>query len=255
MDLGLNPYLFRIGSFGVRWYGLFMVVSMLIGIRYLTRRGDQVGVDPDTTTNMAMAAIVGGIIGARLVYVLTNWGYFAANPTQIVQVQLGGLSIHGAIIGGLAAAMAYSAARRLPFWALADGLVPGAVVGIFLVRIGNIFNGEILGHQAAILGGLRHPAQIYEQIMALILWVVYWRQMRRNPPDGVPFWTFMLWYSVLRFVSELFRDNPHYLIHYTNTYLGIGLLTLEQLFTPLALGLSLLGLAWRRRIGLHTAQS
>lgn len=229
-----------------------MAASMALGIHFLGRRGARAGVDEDTVFNMALLAILGGVIGARLVYVLTNWGYFAANPGQIVQVQQGGLSIHGAIIGGMSAAMWYAARRRLPFWVLMDGMVPGVCIGIFLVRIGNIFNGEILGHHAVILGGLRHPAQVYEQVFAVILWVIYWRQVRRDSADGVPFWSFMVGYGILRFISELFRDNPQYLMHYTNHYLGIGLLTLTQIFTPLILGLGIAGLGWRRRVDLHT---
>ena len=252
MDLHLNPYLLHIGPLGVRWYGFFMAVSMAVGLHFLVRRGTRAGVDADTLYNLALLTILGGVIGARLVYVLTNWGFFAQYPGQIIQIQQGGIAIQGAMIGGLAFGMWYAARRALPFWFVTDGMVPGICVGIFLVRIGNIFNGEILGHPAGILGGMRQPAQVYEMMMGLALWVLYWRQLRRDPADGVPFWTFMLGYGILRFISEFFRDNPQYLIHYTNHYLGIGMTTLEQLFTPLAVGLPLLALRWRRAVNIHS---
>ena len=252
MDLHLNPYLLHIGPLGVRWYGFFMAVSMAVGLHFLVRRGTRAGVDADTLYNLALLTILGGVIGARLVYVLTNWGFFAQHPGQIIQIQQGGIAIQGAMIGGLAFGMWYAARRALPFWFVTDGMVPGICVGIFLVRIGNIFNGEILGHPAGILGGMRQPAQVYEMIMGLALWVLYWRQLRRDPADGVPFWTFMLGYGILRFGSEFFRDNPQYIIHYTNHYLGIGMTTLEQLFTPLAVGLPLLALRWRRAVNIHS---
>ncbi len=248
----MNPYLVHFGSFGIRWYGFFMAVSMGIGIHYFVRRGLRAGVDEDTLYNMALLAILGGVIGARLIYVLTNWSYFAQQPGQIIRVDQGGLAIHGALLGGVSFAMWYAYRRALPFWALIDGMVPGVAVGVFLVRIGNIFNGEILGHPAGILGGLRHPAQAYEMVFAIILWVVYWRQLWRRPADGVPFWTFVILYSILRFVSEMFRDNPHYLIDYTSAYLGIGFLTLEQIFTPLVLGLAIWAYVWRKRVDMHT---
>lgn len=243
----------QLGTFGIRWYGLFMAISMGIGIYYFVRRGVRTGVDEDTLYNLALVAIVGGVVGARLIYVLTNWGYFAQHPGQILAVYNGGLAIEGAMLGGLAAGMAYSYWRAVPFWNLVDGMVPGACVGIFLVRIGNIFNGEILGHPAGILGGHRHPAQLYEMAMGLGLWFLYWSQQRRDLADGVPFWSFMIWYAILRFGSEMFRDNPQYLIHYTNHYLGIGFLTLEQLFTPLIVGVSLLAHNWRRQVDAHSA--
>ena len=255
MDLNLNPYLVNFGPFGIRWYGFFMAISMAIGIHFLLRHGRRAGVDEDTVYNLALMAILGGVLGARLVYVLTNWLYFAHHPGQIIQVQNGGLAIQGAMIGGLAFAMWYAQHKKLPFWFVVDGMVPGICVGIFLVRIGNIFNAEILGHPAVILGGARQPAQVYEQVMALILWAVYWRQLRRDPADGVPFWTFMLGYGILRFFSEFFRDNPQYIFHYTNHYFGIGTTTMEQLFTPLAIGLPLWALQWRRFIDRHSARS
>ena len=251
-DLHLNPFLLQIGSFGIRWYGFFMAVSMAIGIHYFVERGARTGTDEDSLYNMALLAIVGGVIGARLVYVITNWHYFAVAPLQILEIYKGGLAIDGALIGGMAFGMWYCYRKAMPFWALIDGMVPGAVIGIFLVRIGNIFNGEILGHPAGILGGHRHPAQVYEMILALILWFIYWRSMRRNPADGVAFWSFVVYYSIGRFISEMFRDNPQYLVHYTNHYLGIGFLTLMQIFTPLALGLGIWGLRWRLRMDLHS---
>ncbi len=248
----MNPFLIRIGSFGIRWYGFFMAVSMAVGIHFFVRRGRRLGVDEDTLYNFALLAILGGVIGARLVYVLTNWSYFWHHPGLIVAVWQGGLAIHGALLGGIAFSLWYGYRKALPYWALLDGMVPGACVGIFLVRIGNIFNGEILGHPAGILGGLRQPAQPYEMIMALGLWLIYWRQVRLDRADGVPFFTFALVYSILRFVSEMFRDNPQYLIHYTNHYLGIGFATLEQLFTPLILAFVIWGLRWRVRVARHS---
>lgn len=129
-NLHLDPYLIHFGSgFGIRWYGFFLAVSMALGVHFLGRRGARAGVDEDTVFNRAMLAILGGVVGARLVYVLTNWGYFAANPGQIIQVQQGGLSIRGALIGGMSAAMWYAARRRLRFWVLMDGMVPGVCVG------------------------------------------------------------------------------------------------------------------------------
>lgn len=252
MDLHLNPYLVNLGPVGIRWYGFFMAVSMAIGIYYFVRRGRRSGVDEDSLYNFAFLVIVGGIIGARLVYLLTNWHYFVLYPGQILQIYNGGLAIDGAFIGGISAGLWYSYRKHLPFWALCDGLVPGAAMGIFLVRIGNIFNGEILGHPAGILGGMRQPAQVYEMVFGLILWVLFWRQERRQMADGVPFWTFMFWYGILRFISEFFRDNPQYIVHYTNHYLGIGVVTLMQWFTPLVIVLAVLGWRWRARVGAHS---
>jgi phosphatidylglycerol:prolipoprotein diacylglycerol transferase len=246
---GLSPYVVHIGSFGIRWYGLFMALSMAIGIWWLLRRlAGPMG--EDFLYNWALAAIVGGVVGARLVFVLTNVGYFLHHPVEILEIYLGGLSIHGALLGGVAAAWWYARRHRQPFWPLLDTAVYGICWGIILVRIGNIFNHEILGHPSAFWFG-RHPAQLYESLMGAILLYNYLRQIRRHPPDGYVFWNFFFWYSILRFVSEAFRDNPLYLIHYVNPTLGIGFVTLTQWFTPPLVALAWWGMRARLRAGEH----
>jgi phosphatidylglycerol:prolipoprotein diacylglycerol transferase len=246
---GIDPYIFRVGSFGIRWYGFFMAVSMAIGIWHLVRRL-RPALGEDFLYNVALVAIVGGVVGARLVFVLTNPGYFLQHPLQIPAVYLGGLSIHGALGGGVLAVWWYCRRCRKPFWPVLDTSVYGIAWGIILVRIGNIFNQEILGRPSAFWFG-RHPTQVYEMIMGAILLYQYARQVRRDPPDGVVFWSFFLWYSVMRFVTEAFRDNPLYLIHYVNTTYGFGFVTLTQWFTPVLFTVAYLALRWRQRVGEH----
>ncbi len=248
---GINPYIFHIGSFGVRWYGFFMAVSMAIGIWYMVKRLAP-KLSEDYVYNIALVAIVCGIIGARLVFVFTNPGYYIHYPWQIPEVYLGGLSIHGALGGGILGVLWYSRRVKKPFWPVMDATVYGICWGIMLVRIGNIFNQEILGHHSAFWFG-RQPAQIYEMIMGAILLYSFLRNSRKEPapPDGFFFWNFFLWYTVMRFCTEAFRANPTYIIHYVNHTYGIGFVTLTQWFSPLLFAIAYFARRWRLQVNEH----
>lgn len=253
MDIpGINPYVFHIGPLGVRWYGLFMAISMAIAILVFVREGRRRGIDEDFLYNLSLLGILGGVIGARLVYVLTNLPYFLQFPAEVVRLDHGGLSIHGALFGGVLTVWWYASRRRVPASPLLDWTVPGVAVGIMLVRIGNIFNREILGHPAGILGGARHPAQLYGSAIGLVVLLVYLYQSRREMPDGYRFWTFLLVYSVLRGgVEETFRDNPLYVVHYVQPYLGIGFMTMTQWATIVLIPFAAYMMRLTRRRDMH----
>jgi len=117
----------------------------------------------------------------------------------------------------------YARRAGLPFQSLLDLGVPGVCVGIMLVRIGNLFNGEVLGHVAQALPFDRHPAQIYGSLVGLVTLLIHNSLARRRPdaPPGYLFWSFIFWYQFFRgFVEETFRDNPLYAWGYVNETWG-----------------------------------
>jgi len=230
---GISPFIFRIGGFGIRWYGFMLAISMAVGVYYLITEGKGRGYDEDGLYTLALYAIIAGILGARLLYVLTNWSDYVRYPIEIIRIDHGGLSWHGAVGGGALAAWWYARRHELPFAVMADLTVPGLAVGYMLVRLANIANQEVLGRYATILG-TRHPTQIYGSLIGLGLLVNYFLQRRRRLPAGYLFWSFFLWYSVLRgVIEETFRANPLYVWGYVNQYLGAGFFTLTHVFTPL----------------------
>jgi phosphatidylglycerol:prolipoprotein diacylglycerol transferase len=108
---------------------------------FLARRA---GIDEDTVYNMALALVVGGIIGARALYVLEHLGDFRHDLTEIFAIHTGGISLYGALFGGTLGAAAYAAWRRLPRWGtMADLAAIGAILGMAVGRIGCLINGDI----------------------------------------------------------------------------------------------------------------
>ncbi len=242
--MALNPVAFQIGPLAVRWYGILMAVSVAIGFYYFRRDGLRRGYDEDFLYGAALVTVLGGVVGARLVYVLTNWPAYAGDWLSILRVDQGGLSFHGALLGGMLAGGLYVARHGGRPEELADLVVPGVCVGIFLVRIGNLINHEVLGRMTAFAFG-RHPAQLYGSAIGLLLLLWHNRLARhQDRPPGYLFWSFVLAYSLLRgVVEETFRENPLYAWGYVNPRWGIGFFTLTQLVTPFFVGLAW----WMRR--------
>ncbi len=234
----IDPYVFRLNGFGVRWYGLFLAISIGLGVWYLALEGQRYRWDEDAVLTSALCGIIGGIVGSRLIFVLVHWSRYADTPGEIIRIDHGGLSWHGALLGGVLAAWLYLRHKDICFPSFVDAMVPGLTLGYALVRMATIFNQHGLGRPAEVLG-TRHPAQIYAAVFGLILFLRYFYLQRLQLPAGYQFWSFLWWYTILRVIHESLREVPLFGLRYLNDHWGIGFTTLAHLVTPL-----LLGVAW-----------
>jgi phosphatidylglycerol:prolipoprotein diacylglycerol transferase len=212
---------------------LFLALSFLAGTWYLVREGRRRGLDEDFLLNLAFLVIVGGVVGARLVFVVANYpSWFVNNPLEILRVWEGGLSWHGGLLGGFVAGWGYASRRGYSVHAVADLAVPGIALGYAAVRLGNIFNQEVLGRLTYFWFG-RWPAQPIAMGLALILLVRYFYLARKDPPPGYQFWSFVFYHQLLRgVVEESIREMPLVGWGMTDLRLGLGFFTLAQLATP-----------------------
>ena len=141
----MDPILLQIGPLAVRWYGALIALGVLIGTLWTLRAARRRGLDPDAILDLAPWLVIAGIIGARLVYVLTSPAAFfgpAGSPLDAFAVWQGGISIHGGILGVMLAAWVFCRVRDLSFWSVMDVLTPVGALGIIGGRIGNFFNGS-----------------------------------------------------------------------------------------------------------------
>src|SRR5690606_7634691 len=104
------------------------------------RDGLKLGYNEDFLYNSILVALIGGIVGARAVYVLTNWTAYAGDWLAMIRIDQGGLSFHGGVIGGALLGGWYVARRNCSVEELLDLVVPGIAIGIILVRIANLIN-------------------------------------------------------------------------------------------------------------------
>ena len=144
----MDPILIQIGPLAVRWYGFLIALGVLLGALWAMRLAERRGLDPDRLLDMAPYLVVAGIIGARLVYVLTSPSAFfgpGGNFVDVVKIWQGGISIHGGVIGVLLAMFVFARIHKINMWAYADVLTLVAALGIIGGRIGNFMNGTDTG--------------------------------------------------------------------------------------------------------------
>ncbi|MGI6129838.1 MAG: prolipoprotein diacylglyceryl transferase [bacterium] len=209
-----NPIAFTIGSIPVRWYGILMAVALLVGTKLALDETRRQGIDEDTFLNLILIGAPLGWLGARLYYVIFNWGYYSQHLIEIPKIWEGGLAIHGGISAAIVVGLWYSRRHNLNFWQIADIAAPPFILGQSIGRWGNFFNQEAYGYPTDlpwamyIAGEWRHPTFLYESIWNFLVFLFLLR-LRRHPKikPGDVFITYLGLYSVGRFIVEGFRTD------------------------------------------------
>jgi phosphatidylglycerol:prolipoprotein diacylglycerol transferase len=223
--IDLNP-LISIGSFSVSWHALFTAVAIAVGVWIPVRLAARVGLAPERVYSIAIWAVPGGILGARLVHVFDYWDYYSSNPIAILNLRAGGIAIWGAILGGILAAIIYSRVRRFPLAPYADIAALGLVLAQAIGRIGDVINGEHISRATSLPWGVlythpdspsyglppSHPAVAYELLMDLLIFGVLWRFRGRIRPDGALFLLYLSLYSTGRFFLSFLRLDSNTVI-------------------------------------------
>ncbi|MBP1738672.1 MAG: prolipoprotein diacylglyceryl transferase [Deltaproteobacteria bacterium] len=246
----INPDLFTIGSFRVRWYGVMYVAGFLAS--YFVIKGQEkarpIGLSPRLVQDLMFHLAIGLIAGARLGYILfyqyMNLADFVRNPLEIIAVWHGGMSFHGGLIGTAIAGWWFCIRKALPFWAVADRVIVTAPIGLGLGRIGNFINGELYGRITELPwrmifpeGGPlpRHPSQLYEAFMeGVVLFIVLWILRKKSFRHGMMIGFFLTLYGTFRFFLEFLREP--------DPQLGfiVGPLTMGQLLSAGMIGAGVL---------------
>ncbi|MBI4497062.1 MAG: prolipoprotein diacylglyceryl transferase [Chloroflexi bacterium] len=222
IEIYLDPILFRLGPLAIAWHGLLTAVGLVVGMWVAVRLIRGSALTADDIYAVAVPVVLGGIVGARLLFVLENWWLFADQPLRVLAINEGGISIYGGVIGGSLVGALYAAATGRPVAFLADrgGIV--FLIGQGIGRIGDIINGEHHGREAPGLpwsvvythpntdgevGVPVHPAVAYEMLYdlaaaALLLWF-----LRRGPKEGLTYVAAMFLYSLGRLWVGFFRKD------------------------------------------------
>jgi phosphatidylglycerol:prolipoprotein diacylglycerol transferase len=141
----MNPVFLRIGNFEIRYYGLMYAIAFFIGTELAKRDGKRKGLDPSLIENYAIIAMISGLIGGRLYYVLFNLPYYLGHPLEIPAVWHGGMAIHGGILGGVLGTYIFGKRHGVSMWKLGDIVAAPFIFGQAIGRIGNFMNGEVHG--------------------------------------------------------------------------------------------------------------
>ena len=218
----IDPVLFQIGPFALRWYSIAYILGIVLGSIYADwlNKKDPVEKELKIFDDFIVWAVVGIIIGGRLGYVLFyNFSLYLQNPIDIIKVWQGGMSFHGGFLGVTIAAIIYAKKKKVNLLILFDLLACAAPIGLFFGRISNFINGELYGRVTSSKLGVvfpnsdglpRHPSQLYEALLeGLVLFIVLlllanFSNLKKIP--GVLAGIFVSGYGISRFVVEYFRE-------------------------------------------------
>ena len=225
ITININPIVFSVGPFDVRWYGIMVVLAVVAVIVLAILEARRVGLSEDHVYNVALWGIIGGILVSRLLHVIDKWDYYMANPRQIIGFE--GLTVYGAVLGALIAVLIYCRVKKISFWQMGDIIAPGAIVGQAIGRIGCLLNGCCYGLPTSLpwgvvytspasfcpLGESFQPTQVYHILWNLIGFGILWSVRRRLEPKGSLFLLYLAIYAAgdlgIRFVrvGEPFRSG------------------------------------------------
>jgi len=217
----VNPEIFSIGNFGIRWYGVLFALSFYLGYVILSRIFKKEGIPDELLDKLTIYMVLGIVIGARLGHCFFyESDYYLNNPIQILNIRQGGLASHGAAIGSLIALFLFAKkSKKTYLWTL-DRVVIVVALAAFFVRMGNLINSEIYGIETNLPWGFifirnnevvpKHPTQIYEGISYLLIFFFLYSIYNRKQgvlKEGLLFSLFLMILFTVRFLIEFIKED------------------------------------------------
>ncbi len=227
---------FSIFGFEIYYYGVVIAVSVLAGLFVATRVAKKTGQDPENYMELVIFAIIFGVIGARLYYVIFAWDDFKNDLLQVFNLRGGGLAIYGAVIAGALTAFIYSRKKKLNTLLVLDTAVCGLITGQMLGRWSNFINMEAFGGYTDAFTAMRlnaakltsnmysgytgplitvdgvdyiqvHPTFLYESLWSLMVLIILLIFTKRKKFDGQIFLMYLIGYGCGRFWIEGLRTD------------------------------------------------
>jgi phosphatidylglycerol:prolipoprotein diacylglycerol transferase len=227
-----SPIAFSAGPLEIRWYAIFILAGIILGIAVAAGVARRRGQNDTFLIDSAPVVVIAAVVGARLYYIALEWRYFADHPDRMFGLQLRGLTIHGALIAGLACFWWLCRRHKQSFLGWADTIIVGVPVGQAIGRWGNWANQEAFGRPTDLSWGVAidpahrpqefvaaerfHPTFLYESVCSLAIAALlalavlrfgkraWWR-------DGYALAVYLILYGVVRLVIESMRIDSLYI--------------------------------------------
>ena len=264
LDFTPDPVAIQLGPLPIYWYGIGYAVGLALAYLVMTRLARRAGEDPDLVGNGMIVVAIAALVGGRAYHVIDQWAQYQDDLLKIVLPPYTGLGVYGGIITGTIAAFVYTRYKGVSFLRWVDVIAPGLFVMQAVARWGNFFNQELYGTPTDLPWGIAidcahriaaypcdafpeavtrfHPLFLYESLSgvlgAIVLIALGFRLRDRLRPGDLLF-IFFVWYGVVRFVLEPFRQENW-------TFNGIPT---AQLVSIGFIAVGLAALAWRHRPG------
>lgn len=206
----------NLGPITIQSFGLMFSIAILVAIYFILKEF-KTKKQQDHIYNITIIAIIAGIAGARIVYVIENWSIFSGNLLSMFNFIDGGLSWFGGLIGGFLGVALYLKLKKLDFWRYADVFAPSLAIGQAVGRIGCILGDG--GHVGKLTnmpwgfnvnGEIRHVTAWYSAINLVILFLILRKLKASKPFKGFLFLFYLTYYSTTRFIIDLLRIDQRY---------------------------------------------
>jgi phosphatidylglycerol:prolipoprotein diacylglycerol transferase len=257
-----DPIAISLGPIDIRWYALFILSGIIIGTAVAAWLARRRGQDETFLLDSAPVVVLLAVVGARLYYVALEWRFFLDHPDRIVGLQLRGLTIHGALVGGIACFWWLCRRRGEPFLRWADTITCGVPIGQAIGRWGNWANQEAFGRPSDLPWAVEidpqhrparyadspsfHPTYLYESISSVLIatalvWVVLRFSRQPGWRDGYALALYLVIYGGVRWAIESLRTDSLYIGPWPAAYWLSGAL--------IAAGLGLALMVRRQEVG------
>jgi len=236
-----NPIAFDFGFVSVHWYGIMYVLALLTALwfaKWIVKR-DKIDISEELLDTYFIWIEVGIILGARIWYILfydPNTSYYLLRPWEIFNpfhngefIGIRGMSYHGAVVGAIISSYLFSRKYPNQLPKIVDIVALSIPVGYVFGRIGNFLNQELIGRETNIPWGiyvdgvLRHPSQLYEALLegVVIAIILFWYRKRKKF-NGELIALYGILYSIMRFISEFWREPDPQLGFLYGNWLTMG---------------------------------
>jgi phosphatidylglycerol:prolipoprotein diacylglycerol transferase len=218
----MHPILFKLGPFPVYSYGTLAALAYGIAIFLMVRRAPALGLSRHMVTDISIGMLVSGIIGARVLYILLNSGYYLQRPFEMLLLYKGGLVWYGGFFAGVASGIWMTRKDPDGFWPFADLAAPYLALAQGIGRLGCFLNGCCFGVPAPSHFPLhvifpsedivRHPTQLYAAFFLIVIFMILRLCQEKRRFGGEIFLLYCVLTSFKRFLVEFLRgDNPRIL--------------------------------------------
>lgn len=222
----MNPVMFNFLGLEIHWYSVLILIGIIIGLILLEREAKKFNYSKELIFNICFWAIIIGIIGARLYYVIFNFSYYKNNLLEIFAIWNGGLAIHGGIIAGVITVIFFAKKYHLNFLKLLDMAAPSLILAQAIGRWGNFFNSEAHGIATTYselknllvpefiikgmnIGSVYYLPTFYFEFLWCILGFIVLILIRKMKyiKIGTTTSVYLMWYSIGRFFIEAWRTD------------------------------------------------
>ncbi|OGJ51752.1 prolipoprotein diacylglyceryl transferase [Candidatus Peregrinibacteria bacterium RIFOXYB2_FULL_41_88] len=242
-----------LGPINVQAWGLLVGLGMLVGLFFALAEAKRKGINKESIYDVFLISVISSMIGGRIMYVALYWQNFKYDLLGIFKIWHGGMVFFGGFLAALAGVIIYARIKKIKFWRLADTLVPGLAIGLFIGRMGCFLIGDHIGAPIEYFGigsyfgsedFLRHEVSAYMSLKGLILFIILWSLRKKLKHEGDLTLVFLAGYSVLRFGIDFLRAND--LAGYSDPRFWGGM-TISQYICIAILGFAIIKLFYKQK--------